>query len=55
MDNAGKNIPNLISEDDECVFVPKEMIDSLDNVFNWMKEAREELIKVAEAMKPVEI
>ena len=36
-----------------CVFVPKEVIDSFHHVFNCVKEARYELIKVAEAMKPI--
>jgi len=57
MINSNKNLNAkqalLYQEDDSCVFVPKEFIDSFHHVFNCVKEARYELIKVAEAMKPI--
>jgi len=43
------------NEEDACIFVPKEVIDSFDDIFSLVKEARQEFIKVAEAMKPVEL
>ena len=59
MVNANKNPDSqravLYLEDDAFVFVPKEVIDSFDKAFNWVKESQKELMKVAEAMQPIEI
>ena len=42
------------AEDNVVVFVPKELVKSIDNVFGWMKEAHEEMTKVAEGMKIID-
>jgi len=59
MVNANKNPDSqraaVYPDDDAFVFVPKEVVDSFDKAFNWVKEARQDFIKVAEAMKPIEI
>jgi hypothetical protein len=39
---------------DWCAFVPKEMIQSWENIYHMMSQARQELLKVAEGMKPIE-
>ena len=41
-------------ENDEVIFVPKEFIRSFENIIDTVKMAQQELIRVGEAMKPME-
>ena len=48
-------VPDTVGEinDDSYIFVPKELIGAFDSIQNRMIAARQELVKTAQAMKPI--
>jgi|TergutMp193P3_1026864.scaffolds.fasta_scaffold22281_5 hypothetical protein len=54
MEKAKGKIENpLLTNDDSFVFVPEDIIVSLEHIYDKMKVVQQEFNKVAEAMKPV--
>lgn len=52
--NSVKQSKTLLYNDDDCIYVPQEMINAYERFFSGVKEAQQKVVKVAEAVKPIE-